>query len=152
MLTAKGAMPLLPILLVIVSLACYQLAAKVSPSNVTPWATLTVVYAVALVICVLRLATDRQGLAADEFTDARFLATALVLGVAVVGIEYGYLAAHRSGWELAIVGFVGAAGGTAVLAAIGIAWFNESLQPRRVVGLVLSLVGLALLAWRQPAG
>lgn len=145
-------MPLLPILLVIVSLVAYQVAAKLSPANVTPWATLTVVYAVALAISLLRVATERQSFVADGFVDPRFLITALVLGVAVVGIEYGYLAAHRGGWELAIVGLVGAAGGTAVLATVGFALFNETLHPRRIVGLGLALAGLALLAWRQPAG
>lgn len=145
-------MAVLPILLVVVSLVCYQLAAKLSPSGVTPWATLTVVYAIALAICLLRVATDRQGIVAGELADARFLVTALVLGVAVVGIEYGYLAAHRSGWELAIVGLVGAAGGTAVLAVVGTALFDETLQPRRMLGLALAVLGLGLLAWRQPAG
>jgi multidrug transporter EmrE-like cation transporter len=145
-------MPLLPVLLVIVSLVTYQVAAKLSPANVTPWATLTVVYAIALTISLLRVATERQSLVATGFVDPRFLVTAVVLGIAVVGIEYGYLAAHRGGWELAIVGLVGAAGGTAALAAIGFALFDETLSPRRIVGLGLALVGLTLLAWRQPAG
>lgn len=143
-------MVLAPIVLVVVSLVCYQLASKLTPPDVTPWATLSVAYAVALAISVLRLVADRQA-AVSELIDVRFLGTALILGFAVVGIEYGYLVAHRSGWELAIVGLVGAAGGTTVLAVVGTTVFHEALQPRKLLGLALALVGLALMAWRQPA-
>lgn len=145
-------MSLSPILLVIGSLVCYQLASKLAPPDVTPWVTLTVVYTIALLICVLQVLTDRQGVVIGDLADHRFLGTVLVLGIAVVGIEYGYLAAHRSGWELSLVGLVGAAGGTAVLALIGAVVFSEILHPRRVLGLALCLTGLAVLAWKQPGG
>jgi drug/metabolite transporter (DMT)-like permease len=141
-------MSVAPIVLVVVSLVCYQLAAKLSPAEVTPWVTLAVVYGIAFSISLWRASTDAQLIAAGSVTDLRFLLSALVLGVAVVGIEYGYLAAHRSGWQLAVVGLAGAAGATAVLAVIGIAIFGEPLRARAIIGLTLCLGGLALIAWR----
>jgi hypothetical protein len=137
-----------PILLVVVSLACYQLAAKLSPTEVTPWATLAVVYAIAFAISAWRALADRHAITASALVDGRFLLSAFVLGLAVVGIEYGYLAAHRTGWQLAVVGLVGAAGATAVLVVVGTAVFSETLRSRAIVGLALCLTGLAFLAWR----
>jgi multidrug transporter EmrE-like cation transporter len=141
-------MSVTPIVLVVVSLVCYQLAAKLSPAEVTPWVTLAVVYAIAFSISLWRVLADAQMIMAGSLTDLRFLLSALVLGLAVIGIEYGYLAAHRSGWPLAVVGLVGAAGGTAVLAVVGVAVFSEALRARAILGLTLCLGGLALIAWR----
>lgn len=141
-----------PILLVVVSLVCYQLAAKLSPTEVTPWVTLAVVYAVAFSISLWRALADRQVIITSALTNGRFLLTALVLGLAVVGIEYGYLAAHRTGWQLAVVGLMGAAGGTAVLLVVGTALFSETLRARAILGLALCLIGLAFIAYRPGQG
>jgi multidrug transporter EmrE-like cation transporter len=69
----------------------------------------------------------------------------LALGLSVVGIEFGYLQAHRAGWNLAAVGLVGSGGGAVVLALVAAFFFQEPLTSRQMIGIGCCLVGLALL-------
>ena len=64
-----------------------------------------------------------------------------LLALAVVGIEIGYLLAYRSGWKTGVIFGVTSIATVTVLALVGVAWFAEPLDDRRVPGLVLALAG-----------
>jgi hypothetical protein len=130
--------------LVAVSLVTYQLAQRAVSARGNAWAPLLAAYVVGTVVCgAALLLTTRSAIA-----ELRALPLAsLALGLAVVGIEFGYLHAHRAGWNLAAVGLVGSAGGTLALALLSATVLEEPLTSRQMLGIGCCLVGLALLTW-----
>ena len=93
-----------PIVLVSMSLVVYQLSQRAISTGSNPWAPLLVAYVVGAAICATALGLTTDSVVAE----LRGLNVAsLVLGLAVVGIGFGYLQAHRAGWNPAAVGLVG---------------------------------------------
>lgn len=130
------------IVLVAVSLVAYQLAQRSISSGSSAWLPLLVAYAVGALVCGAAVAITSRSFGAE----IRSLSLgSVVLGLAVVGIEFGYLQAHRAGWSLAVVGLVGSAAGAIALAAIGWLVLDETLSVRQVAGIGLCLAGLGLL-------
>jgi drug/metabolite transporter (DMT)-like permease len=70
----------------------------------------------------------------------------LVLAVGVVLIEIGFLLAYRSGNILQWSGVAVNGAATLVLVPIALLIFRESFSLSRILGIVLTLAGLALLA------
>jgi multidrug transporter EmrE-like cation transporter len=128
-----------PIALVAISLVAYQLAQHTISGASNPWSPLFIAYVVGAAVTGVATLLARPPIFVDG---VRLWVGCLVLGIAVVGIEFGYLQAHRAGWNLAIVGLVGSTAGTVALAIISAILFNEPLSPRQGIGIVLALVGL----------
>ncbi len=130
------------ITLVVVSLVAYQLAQRSVSARGNPWAPLFAAYVVGAAICAAALLYSSRSVVAE----VRGLSLGSVaLGLAVVGIEFGYLQAHRAGWNLATVGLVGSAGGSLVLALLMVFVLHGTLTARQVIGIGVCFVGLALL-------
>jgi hypothetical protein len=134
------------ILLVVVSLVMYQLAQRSVSARGNAWAPLFAAYVVGASISAAALMLSTRSV----LTELRALTLgSLALGLAVVGIEFGYLHAHRAGWNLAAVGLVGSAGGTLALALLSAIVLKEPITARQMMGIGCCLVGLALLT-SQP--
>jgi drug/metabolite transporter (DMT)-like permease len=132
-----------PIALVALSLVAYQLAQRAISGGTNSWAPLLLAYAVGFVICgiAMLLTTGWSGMG-----DVRPVALAsTLLGLSVVGIEFGYMQAHRAGWSLGAVGLVGSVAGTVLLTMVGATFLDESLSWRHVVGVAVCIAGLAIL-------
>ena len=71
--------------------------------------------------------------------------TPFVVGVAIVGIELGFLLAYRAGWKISTAPVTANLIVAVTLALIGLLVFHESFTPLRAFGLVLCLAGLWLL-------
>jgi drug/metabolite transporter (DMT)-like permease len=130
----------LSILLVIASQIAYQLAVKAVPPESNPFSVLIIVYGLAMVACIVLSPLAGRPI---PFADFRRLLNwpAGLLALAVVGIEIGYLLAYRSGWKLGATFAVTSVATVAVLALLGIVWFGELVDGKRILGLVLALAG-----------
>ena len=128
------------IALVIASQVTYQLAVKAIPPESHPFGVLIVVYGLAMVACIVLSPLAGRPIV---FTDFRRLLSwpTCLLALAVVGIEIGYLLAYRSGWKLGATYAVTSVATVAVLALLGVVWFGEFIDGKRVLGLVLALAG-----------
>ena len=62
------------------------------------------------------------------------------------GIELGFLLAYRAGWKISVAAVATNVAVTAVLIPIGIVIFKDQLSLRKVVGLILCILGLVLVA------
>jgi hypothetical protein len=130
--------------LVIVSLVTYQLAQRAVSARGNAWAPLLVAYVVGVLVCGAAFFFSSR----SPLAELRALHLgSLALGLAVVGIEFGYLQAHRAGWNLATVGLVGSAGGSLVLALIAALVLHEMVTARQILGIGLCLAGLALMTY-----
>jgi drug/metabolite transporter (DMT)-like permease len=128
--------------LVAVSIVAYQLAQRANIAGTNPWVPLLVAYVVGAAFCVVALAaTSDLGLEAIRAAPPG----SLLLGISIVGIEFGYLEAQRSGWHPASVGLVGNVSATLILAVVAAMFLGDRLSLRESAGIGLCVVGLALL-------
>ncbi|HNZ96565.1 MAG TPA: hypothetical protein PKM64_05150 [Thermoanaerobaculia bacterium] len=132
-----------PMLLVIGANVLYHWAQRAVPREVPPAASLTVAYAVALLatLCLLPLTS---GAASAPWTSA-LNPWSLLVGVAIVGVEFGFLLAYRAGWPLHSAALFASAALAILLVPLGALLLGEPWDLRRTAGLLLCLAGLWLL-------
>ena len=71
--------------------------------------------------------------------------TSIVLGVSIVGHEFGYLMAYRAGWKISVGSLVADIILTLMLIPVGIFFYQEGFALNKTVGVVLCVIGLILL-------
>lgn len=135
----------LPVLIIVVSVAAYQVAAKLAPPQLSPWHLLTLVYALAGALTLAVGLTERESL----WQSLRQSTWAVwVLGAAVVGIELGYLLAYRAGWKISLTGLVAHASVALIMLPVGVWLFKEKLSTLNLLGMAFCLLGLFLVSRR----
>jgi len=88
-----------PIALVVFANAVYNICAKSTPAGAHAFLSLTVTYLVAAGITAALFLADRSaGPLVSEVKNLNW--TAPVLGLAIVGLEFGYLCIYRAGWPV----------------------------------------------------
>ena len=128
------------IALVIASQVTYQLAVKAVPSTSNPFAVLAIVYGLAMIACIVLSPLTGRGAGLSDFARQLTWPTCL-LALGVVGIEFGYLLAYRSGWKLGTTFAVTSVATVTMLALLGVVWFGETFDGKRILGVVLALAG-----------
>jgi drug/metabolite transporter (DMT)-like permease len=137
----------LSMVLLVLSAATYQLAAKFIPHALSPWHVLTIVYIIGVALSLVAgfIDSSKQTLW-QTFRTSNW--AVFVLGVAVVGIEAGYLLAFRSGWRLNVTGVFSNTAAAILLFPIGVLILKERMTTLNIVGLVVALLGLFLIVRR----
>lgn len=131
----------------IASVAAYQLSIKSVPHDLHPIGALATFYLTAL-ICTL-VAAKFVPISSPDLSINYFSWAAVMVGVAIVGIELGFLLMYRSGWNLAIAPLMTMGAATVLLAPIAIFAFRQPFSLRYFFGLTLCCYGLYLLAPQQ---
>ena len=129
--------------MVISAIAMYQICMKTIPDGVNPASALITFYVSALVFTIIaaKLFMPNEAIfSADEFSWA-----AALVGIAIVGIELGYLLMYRSGWSLAAAPLIGMGGSAIILIIVSFIFFKEPVSLRTLSGVGLCLIGLFLL-------
>lgn len=136
-------MPLAWLSLAIACTVAYHLVLKLTPAGVNPLLSLLVTYTLVTVLFGAILLVTPGGF--EWRQEARHLNwTAIVLAVAIVGLDLGFLYLYRSGFEVSLGALVTQSAAALVLLAIGVAVFREKLSAANAVGLALCLAGLWL--------
>jgi drug/metabolite transporter (DMT)-like permease len=136
------------IVLVICSSALYHFSAKSVPSNVNFAISLVVTYAVALGITILVafFFPAKNGLA---FELKQLNWASIMLAIAIVGIEFGFLLVYRSGWNLGIAAVVVNVVASLILLPVAIFLFKDKISWVNIVGIFVCLAGLIMLNWKK---
>lgn len=133
-----------PIVLVVLSNIVYQICAKSVPASINPFASLTVTYAVgAASSLILYLLLNRGGSLLAEYR--RLSWTPFVLGLAVVGLEVGFIYAYKAGWSVSTASIVQSSFLTVALIVVGVLLYREAITWSKVVGVAICLVGLVFI-------
>lgn len=133
-----------PLALVVLANVFYTLCAKSVPNNMNPFASLTVTYAIgALLSLTLYFALGREGNLIGELKKLNW--APFVLGIAIVGLEVGYIYAYRAGWQISTAQIVQAAILAIILIFAGKMLYSEAITWNKVVGIIVCLGGLALI-------
>jgi drug/metabolite transporter (DMT)-like permease len=133
----------LPILLMIVGTTTYHVAQKSVPTQVNPLFSLVMNYLTALVgtLALIPLYPSRT---TGPWTLKTVNWASAAVGVSIVGVELAVLLAYRTGWRLSVLSVIGNTASALLLVGIGLVFFHEHLSARNLAGVVLCLVGLAL--------
>ena len=132
-----------PVLLILGSNIAYNLMTKSTPAQVNPFASLTVTYLVAAVFSFILLLFSSTGHPLADFREVNW--TGIVLGMAIVGLELGYICLYRAGWNISVGSLVANVLLAACLLVIGLVVFKEAVGVKQMLGIAVCLCGLVLI-------
>ncbi len=132
------------IFLIVLANTVYNLCTKWTPARINPFVALFFTYLTAAALVAL---------AAPFYPSEKSIVqslhgmnwTTLVLGFAIVGLEFGYLMAYRAGWNLSLGSLVANILLAIVLIPLGIWLCKEHFGLTKVAGTILCIAGLALI-------
>jgi len=133
-----------PIVLIVTSNIIYNVCQKSTPQSVNPFSALLITYLTAAILTLFAFPfykTDKGFF--QSFNELNW--TSFALGVAIVGLELGYLLAYRVGWNLSVGSLVANIILAIMLIPIGIMFYKEGFAINQVLGVVFCLVGLILI-------
>ena len=117
-----------PILIVVGANTFYHICAKSTPENANAFASLAITYGV--------------GGLAGELGKTNW--TAWVLGIAVVGLEFGNICLYRAGWKVSVGSLIANITLACVLLAVGLLLYHETITLRQGLGVLVCLAGIYL--------
>lgn len=134
-----------PILVVIGANTLYNISAKATPSGINAFASLSAAYLVAM-LCSLGLyfATSAQKNLVQELSKINWASFAM--GIAIVGLEFGFINVYRAGWKLCVANLVASITVACVLLVIGLMVYRETISLRQALGMGVCVIGLILIA------
>ncbi|MBP5212646.1 MAG: EamA family transporter [Pyramidobacter sp.] len=133
-----------PIALAVFSDVFYQIGSKSTPPNVNVFASLTLTYLIGAAVTLIAFyLSSGGGNVLAEMKNANW--SALLLGLAIVGLEGGSIFMYKAGWAVN-TGYVIKAIFIAV-ALVFVGWFvyKEPISLSKIAGIAFCMVGLFLI-------
>lgn len=134
-----------PILIVVASNCFYNICAKSAPEGTNAFGMLTITYLTAAVIsAVLFVIQAKPANVVTEISKTNW--TAIVLGIAIVGLEFGYIYLYRNGWKVGAGSLVANICLAVALLVIGFLLYKEAVSIKQLVGVAVCALGLFLIS------
>lgn len=136
-----------PLALVIIANVFYQICTKSVPGDIDPFASIIVTYLIGAVASTILYFTIGSGESlAKEFEKLNW--APFVLGLAIVGLETGFIYAYKAGWQVSVLFIVQSAFLAIALLLVGYFAYHEALSWNKVVGIAICLVGLFFINYK----
>lgn len=133
-----------PILIVILSNTFYNVCMKSMPNDVNPFGALMVTYLFAAIIsAIIFLYMVGPSNVGVEISKINW--PSVILAIAIVGLEVGYVFVYRAGWAVSTASVVANIGLACVLIFVGYFLYNENVSLNQIVGIVVCMFGLILI-------
>ena len=134
-----------PILIVIGSNCMYNICAKSTTEGANAFASLLITYTTAAVATlVVMLLTLKPANIIPELNKTNW--TSFVLGLAIVGLEFGYINVYRAGWKISVGTLVANIGLAVAPIIIGALLYKETITARQLAGIAICAAGLFLIS------
>ena len=117
---------------------------KSMPSDVNPFGALMVTYIAAAVISAI-IFMFMVGPSNMVLELSKVNWTSIILAIAIVGLEVGYVFVYRAGWAVSTASVVANIGLACVLLVVGYLLYKENVSPRQIMGIMLCMFGLVLI-------
>lgn len=140
----------LPLLAAIIGNILYHLSSKAAPAGSSPFTILAIVYFFGFAGCAV-MALVLEGPTAAKLGGLVSKPAVLVLALAVVLIEVGFLYAYRAGAPVSTSSLLVNATVALALAGMSTILFREGVNAQMAVGMVVALIGVALIATAKAA-
>ena len=132
-----------PLLLVVLSNTFYNICTKSTPSNVNAFGTLMITYITAAILTgIIFIFLVKPENAIMELSKVNW--TSIVLGIAIVGLELGYIFMYRVGWKVSSCALVGNICLAIALIFVGAILYGENITSKQLIGILICCVGLFL--------
>ena len=133
-----------PVLVVVGANTIYNISTKSTPANVNAFASLAMTYVMAALSSVVLffLTSDSKNLLAEL---AKTNWTAYALGVAIIGLEFGYICIYRAGWKIGVASLVANISLACVLLVVGYFFYKEVITLKQLLGMGVCVIGLMLI-------
>ena len=131
----------IPIIIIIISNIVYHLTAKNIPKETNSFLSLAITYLVGMVMAIAMYCLTSKP--SKILTDVNKLNwTSYILGLAILGVEIGYLYMYRVGWNISKGSLVANVSLAMLLIIIGVLFYKEHIGLYQIVGIVCCIVGL----------
>jgi drug/metabolite transporter (DMT)-like permease len=138
----------LPFGIAVLSSVLYHTFQKATSSTVNPALGLLVTYVTAILITLLLfIVFPIRGSLADSIRQLNWASFAL--GLAIVGLEIGFLLAYRAGWSLNNTGVASNVTAALILLPTGILFFKERPSLLNILGVFVCIIGLVMINTRN---
>ena len=133
-----------PVLVVVGANTIYNISTKSTPANVNVFASLAMTYVMAALSSVVLffLTSDSKNLLAEL---AKTNWTAYALGIAIIGLEFGYICIYRAGWKIGVASLVANISLACVLLVVGYFFYKEVITLKQLLGMGVCALGLMLI-------
>ena len=133
-----------PVLVVVGANTIYNISTKSTPANVNAFASLAMTYVMAALSSVVLffLTSDSKNLLAEL---AKTNWTAYALGIAIIGLEFGYICIYRAGWKIGVASLVANISLACVLLIVGYFFYKEVITLKQLIGMGVCALGLMLI-------
>lgn len=136
---------ILPILLVVASNCFYHVFSKSTPSGINAFGTLMITYLTATIVtCVLFVCYVKPENVFFELGKINW--ASIGLGIAIIGLEAGYLLAYRAGWQVNTAPLIANTCLAVALIGVGALVYKETITIKQLVGIAVCLIGMALIS------
>lgn len=133
-----------PIMLVVTANTIYNICAKSTPEDINAFASLSITYFIAALCAVaMFFITGNQKNLAIELAKANW--TSYALGIAIVGLEFGFICIYRAGWAISTGNLVASITLACVLIAVGVILYKETISFRQMLGIAVCAIGLIMI-------
>ena len=132
-----------PVILVVASNCLYHMCSKSVPNDVNSFGTLMITYITSAIICsVLFLLMTKPDNVSFEMAKINW--TSIALGVAIIGLETGYILMYRNGWKISSGSVVANICLAIALLVIGFILYKENISIKQIIGIIACAIGLIL--------
>ena len=133
-----------PLLVVVGANTIYNISTKSTPSDVNAFASLATSYFIAMLgsVVMFFLTSDSKNLLV-EISKTNW--SALALGIAIVGLEFGYICIYRAGWKIGVASLVANISLACVLLLVGLFVYKEVITLKQLLGMGICAIGLMLI-------
>ncbi|WP_138159614.1 EamA family transporter [Peptoniphilus catoniae] len=133
-----------PIFLIVFSNVFYHICSKSSPEKLNPLAALTITYLIGTVCSALVFFITNPGASLiEEYHKLNW--APFVLGVAIVGLEAGYMYLYKSGWNINSGYLIVSIILSITLLFVGLILYNEPITPRKILGVIVCILGIIIM-------
>jgi drug/metabolite transporter (DMT)-like permease len=147
-LNSKEIMFYLSMIIAIISVVFYQIFQKGISNNVNPAVSLIITYVIAIIVSlILYFILPSKESFSDSIKKANY--ASYLLGIAIVGIEIGFLLIYRNGWKLGLAAPFSSSITNVLLIFIGLTVFKEHMTVLKLLGLLFCIIGIFLISMKQ---
>lgn len=132
---------IIPIIIIIISNIVYHMTTKNIPKEANSFLSLAITYLVGMVMAIAMYCLTSKP--SKILTDVNKLNwTSYLLGLAILGVEIGYLYMYRVGWNISKGSLIANVSLAMLLIIIGVLFYKEHIGLYQIVGIICCIVGL----------
>lgn len=130
-----------PLLLIIFSNVLYNLCTKSIPENTDAFGTLIITYIAGIFAAFTLFFMHSKNF--NAFSNFNW--PSVILGLAIVGLEAGYVYLYRAGWQISKGSLMANTCLAIILIFTGALIYGEKISFRQIIGVIVCIIGLYLI-------